>query len=74
MLPFQHFGHAEDGQTSVVDIIAHGRNDDNMETGQLDENKVLSMLSLTGSREELIALLDEISSIEGNVGHVENMD
>ena len=73
----------EDGQTSDVSIIAHGRDDDNMEIGLVegnevlsvvDNNEVLSMLSLTNIREELIALLDKNSSIEGNVGHFENMD
>ena len=72
-----NLGHVEDGQISDVSIIAHGRDDDNMEIGLVYENEVLSvlsMLSLSKSREELIALLDENSSIEGNIGHFENMD
>ena len=63
-----------DGQTSGVGIIAQGQDDDDMETGQLGNTKVSTMEPSPMDIEEIIALLYENSSMEGNVGYVENMD
>jgi hypothetical protein len=53
-----------------VGIIAQGRDDDDMETGQLGKTEVSTMEPSPMDITEIIAELDENSSMEGNVGHV----
>ena len=72
----ESFGHIEDadyflnpigldGWTSVVGIIAQGRDDEDMETGQLGKTELSTMESSPMGIEEIIRLLDEDSSMDG---------